>query len=55
MLDFAFASVHDWPSDVDPTFLYAAFFFFFFNDPATTEIYTLPLHDALPISRNAAR
>src|SRR3712207_8328843 len=23
--------------------------FFFFNDPATTEIYTLPLHDALPI------
>src|SRR2546422_5716680 len=27
------------------------FFFFFFNDPATTEIYTLPLHDALPISK----
>src|SRR2546430_2892739 len=26
-------------------------FFFFFNDPATTEIYTLPLHDALPICR----
>src|SRR3954465_16095959 len=26
-------------------------YFFFFNDPATTEIYTLPLHDALPISR----
>src|SRR5256885_11222335 len=25
-------------------------YFFFFNDPATTEIYTLPLHDALPIS-----
>src|SRR5947209_17973082 len=24
-------------------------FFFFFNDPATTEIYTLSLHDALPI------
>src|SRR5690349_19695705 len=24
--------------------------FFFFNDPATTEIYTLSLHDALPIS-----
>src|SRR5437870_7553739 len=23
--------------------------FFFFNDPATTEIYTLSLHDALPI------
>src|SRR5260370_36381853 len=25
--------------------------FFFFNDPATTEIYPLPLHDALPICR----
>src|SRR2546422_11530378 len=33
------------------------FFFFFFNDTATTEIYTLSLHDALPISdtRPAAR
>src|SRR2546428_11838248 len=28
-----------------------ASFFFFFNDTATTEIYTLSLHDALPISR----
>src|SRR3989441_6374389 len=27
-------------------------FFFFFNDTATTEIYTLSLHDALPISIN---
>src|SRR5258707_11176904 len=27
--------------------------FFFFNDTATTEIYTLSLHDALPISQNA--
>src|SRR3712207_8540658 len=27
--------------------------FFFFNDTATTEIYTLSLHDALPISRGA--
>src|SRR2546425_9971547 len=26
------------------------FFLFFFNDTATTEIYTLSLHDALPIS-----
>src|SRR6266513_929394 len=26
-------------------------FFFFFNDTATTEIYTLSLHDALPIAR----
>src|SRR5438105_14843230 len=27
------------------------FSFFFFNHPATTEIYTLSLHDALPISQ----
>src|SRR5260221_551491 len=27
-------------------------FFFFFNDTATTEIYTLSLHDALPICRS---
>src|SRR5256885_11021284 len=31
------------------------FFFFFFNDTATTEIYTLSLHDALPISRPGGR
>src|SRR5215510_16565754 len=30
--------------------LFIFFFFFFFNDTATTEIYTLSLHDALPIS-----
>src|SRR5256886_17575594 len=29
--------------------------FFFFNDTATTEIYTLSLHDALPISRRGRR
>src|SRR3990172_12850473 len=29
---------------------YSFFLFFFFNDTATTEIYTLSLHDALPIS-----
>src|SRR2546427_12987088 len=29
--------------------LFLLFFFFFFNDTATTEIYTLSLHDALPI------
>src|SRR5258706_9447419 len=29
--------------------------FFFFNDTATTEIYTLSLHDALPISRTSTR
>src|SRR5438477_12599759 len=31
------------------------FFLFFFNDPATTEIYTLSLHDALPIARSQGR
>src|SRR5216683_8331221 len=31
------------------------FFFFFFNDTATTEIYTLSLHDALPISTLRSR
>src|SRR6266436_9717173 len=30
-------------------------FFFFFNDTATTEIYTLSLHDALPISPRSTR
>src|SRR2546425_11417444 len=30
-------------------------FFFFFNDTATTEIYTLSLHDALPIYSTSAR
>jgi len=30
--------------------LFRFLFFFFFNDTATTEIYTLSLHDALPIS-----
>src|SRR5690242_21398106 len=30
-------------------------FFFFFNDTATTEIYTLSLHDALPISAEHVR
>src|SRR6266700_7813854 len=30
-------------------YFYFFFFFFFFNDTATTEIYTLSLHDALPI------
>src|SRR6266567_8686951 len=34
--------------------LFFFFFFFFFNDTATTEIYTLSLHDALPINGLAA-
>src|SRR3989442_9679533 len=33
-----------------PLMILISFFFFFFNDTATTEIYTLSLHDALPIS-----
>src|SRR5438045_8863983 len=33
---------------------FSLFFLFFFNDTATTEIYTLSLHDALPISRRRA-
>src|SRR5256885_3695468 len=33
-----------------PSSLSAILLFFFFNDTATTEIYTLSLHDALPIS-----
>src|SRR5579871_7037338 len=32
----------------------ASVFFFFFNDTATTEIYTLSLHDALPICNRSA-
>src|SRR4051794_41933189 len=36
-------------------FLASSFFFFFFNDTATTEIYTLSLHDALPISASRQR
>src|SRR5258707_15899516 len=33
-----------------PSPAFSLCFFFFFNDTATTEIYTLSLHDALPIS-----
>src|SRR5438094_8835894 len=32
---------------------FVLFLYFFFNDTATTELYTLSLHDALPISRSA--
>src|SRR5229473_2711749 len=39
---------------VDSLLFFFLFFFFFFNDTATTEIYTLSLHDALPISPGAA-
>src|SRR5690348_18061183 len=34
--------------------LHVSYLFFFFNDPAPTEIYTLSLHDALPISSRSS-
>src|SRR2546430_10035596 len=45
---------HTVPVDHTPADYFPVSFFFFFNDTATTEIYTLSLHDALPISRFAA-
>src|ERR1041384_8848969 len=36
----------------DATIITSCVLLFFFNDTATTEIYTLSLHDALPISRS---
>src|SRR5262245_64083563 len=36
---------------IDCFSVFLSIFFFFFNDTATTEIYTLSLHDALPICR----
>src|SRR5256885_16013818 len=46
MLQYALFVVSTFPQ-------HPLFFFFFFNDTATTEIYTLSLHDALPISQRA--
>src|ERR1035438_485124 len=40
------------PSNLSISFYSFLFFFFFLNDPAPTDIYTLPLHDALPIYVN---
>src|SRR2546423_11721426 len=37
-----------------PSLFFRLVFFFFFNDTATTEIYTLSLHDALPICLHLA-
>src|SRR2546429_130423 len=53
-------SLFPYPSTLPAFFLFlipSLCFFFFFNDTATTEIYTLSLHDALPISlqRGAGR
>src|SRR6266536_6371220 len=47
MLFFSFQSASE-------SFSITFVFFFFFNDTATTEIYTLSLHDALPICTGAA-
>src|SRR5438876_11061253 len=41
---------HERSSNVFVTYVYLLGFVFFFNDPAAAEIYTLSLHDALPIS-----
>src|SRR5436309_4353461 len=41
-------------ADVNPTSAQNLAFLFFFTDTATTEIYTLSLHDALPISPTSA-
>src|SRR2546422_9947672 len=43
--------MHLWSAHTGLLLVYS---FFFFNDTATTEIYTLSLHDALPISRRGA-
>src|SRR5690242_21927480 len=42
--------VYDLVITILPASYFFSSFFFFFNDTATTEIYTLSLHDALPIS-----
>src|SRR3712207_9270011 len=39
----------------DVMWFFGLIFIFFFNDTATTEIYTLSLHDALPISHDPRR
>src|SRR5207253_11020132 len=49
LLDYALASSS---LPLPPPLSYS---FFFFNDPATSEIYTLSLHDALPIFKSFVR
>src|SRR5260370_37625377 len=44
-----------WRPPSSTLFPYPMLFLFFFNDTATTEIYTLSLHDALPISELRGR
>src|SRR5437867_11845004 len=40
-------------SDIDPFLYFIIFYLFFYNAPAPTDIYTLSLHDALPIWLNS--
>src|SRR5207253_10650682 len=49
------SSVSSYIHVVSTGYLVVPRFFSFFNDTATTEIYTLSLHDALPICSNLAR
>src|SRR6266496_1829969 len=56
MLIAAFAHVHQLNSLLPPLEHVGPMVgVFFFNDPATTDIYTLSLHDALPISSGSSR
>src|SRR2546427_7779937 len=48
-----FCSVPLYVASTNVCVYFLCIFFFFFNDTATTEIYTLSLHDALPISHGA--
>src|SRR5438445_12926686 len=48
-------SLHSPPLLLHPFGVHRVSLFFFFNDPATTEIYTLSLHDALPIYHQLMR
>src|SRR5205814_9248120 len=45
----AASPAHPYVSSLTASFLYSVSLLFFFNHPAPTEIYTLSLHDALPI------
>src|SRR5260370_36698238 len=48
-----FRAIQNMPNSISLTTAISFLLFFFFNDTATTEIYTLSLHDALPIYRLA--
>src|SRR2546426_9782881 len=51
MCEFLFSTIFYFivTSTINTVTFFQSFVFFFFNDTATTEIYTLSLHDALPI------